>query len=288
MPVYFNQLISKLSTVCLLALTVFTLMSCANLPQDDDEAKVSRYINKPARVTIRGDAIIFKGPISEINNQKLFKAFKEARNSPTSLRITSGGGSVEAGLELGEWVLENQLNVHIPRICASSCANYVFTAGKEVTLDSTAVVFWHGSPTMDDLVAGTPAEQARRDGVEKSLQQMKPGLTDPHGYWNEVRVRNRRFFRNVGIDPVITMLSFVADESSLEKITDAASWTQYGAYISIEDMKYFGVNHVRVKGEKAWAPEKSKVAIKALIKVTLVEDVEQRLSEIKEHLSRFQ
>ncbi len=243
-------------------------------------------MKKPAEVKVRGESIIFSGSINESSNAKLFEAFDKAEKPPTSLTITSGGGFVGAGLEMGEWIVENNLDVYIPSYCSSSCANYVFTAGRRVTLGSMAVVSWHGSPVADDLVEGTAQEQTRRKGVLKSLKKLNPELENPEAYWDRIRAQNRRFFRAVGVHPVITMLSSVADKSSLEQFTKAGTWKNYGAYISIEDMRYFGVDNVSVVKDKTWKP-RSNIPGTALIKVELVDDIESRLAELNRRLEQF-
>ena len=59
--------------------------------------------------------------------------------------ITSSGGAVEAGIALGTWVFEHQLDVEVPKYCLSSCANYVFPAGNRKYIGPGAVVAWHGN-----------------------------------------------------------------------------------------------------------------------------------------------
>jgi len=77
----------------------------------------------------------------------------------------------------------------------------------------------------------------------------------------------------------------VADESSLERISNAGTYLSYLAYISIEDMKHFGINNVRVDDGKAWNPDPQK-RVDGLIKITLVDDIENRLVEIKQQLAQ--
>ena len=60
----------------------------------------------------------------------------------------------------------------------------------------------------------------------------------------------------------------------------------YAAYVSIDDVKYFGITNVRVEDDKDWKPRV--VPGFNLIKVTLVEDMENRLSEIKDRLNRVE
>jgi len=270
------------------------LVACANLSDKTEETadgtsekNLLLSMSEPGTIKIQSQFISYDGWLNEANNKRLFEVFDSAEKTPTWLTVNSRGGSVEYGLELGEWIVENGLSVYIPQLCASSCANYVFTAGKQVVLNENAIIGWHGSPVIDDLVAGTPQAKVRRDGVLESLRTMKPDLVNPRRFWNKIRIRNRRFFRKIGVHPVVTSLTEVADESSLDRIRKAGTYSSYLAYLSIEDMKYFGIDHVRVNEGKAWNPDPQKQA-DGLIKITLVDDIENRLADIKQKLDQVQ
>lgn len=88
-------------------------------------------------------SVAYTGPISSENNRLFFARLDD---SPVRrLRIRSSGGEVEAGIELGLWVFEQGLDVVVSGYCLSSCANYVFTAGRRKTIEAGAVVAWHGN-----------------------------------------------------------------------------------------------------------------------------------------------
>jgi hypothetical protein len=52
---------------------------------------------------------------------------------------------VEAGIALGSWVFDHNLDIEIPEYCLSSCANYVFPAGRHKSIGPGAIVAWHGN-----------------------------------------------------------------------------------------------------------------------------------------------
>jgi len=142
------------------------LVACTSVPEENaDDTREKNHLQSmsvPGTIKIQDQFIIYDGWLNEANNKKLFEVFESAGQAPTWLTVNSQGGSVEYGLELGEWIVEKGLDVYIPQLCASSCANYVFTAGKRVVLNEHAIVGWHGSPIIDDLVAGTPEAKVRR------------------------------------------------------------------------------------------------------------------------------
>ncbi|QJR80473.1 hypothetical protein CA267_006640 [Alteromonas pelagimontana] len=49
----------------------------------------------------------------------------------------------------GNFVRDRQINVVVRILCASSCANYVFTGAKSVYLEAGAIVGWHGGALQD-------------------------------------------------------------------------------------------------------------------------------------------
>ena len=54
---------------------------------------------------------------------------------------------------IGEWVFDHQLDVIVDELCFSSCANYIFTAGKNKIIGKDAIVGWHGSEQQDLFIA---------------------------------------------------------------------------------------------------------------------------------------
>jgi len=98
----------------------------------------------PAAAAGLGEAVTvaYSGEISAAHNRQFFAALA---GTPARLRITSGGGEVAAGIALGRWVHDHGLDVEVAGYCLSSCANYVFPAGRRKVILPGAVVAWHGN-----------------------------------------------------------------------------------------------------------------------------------------------
>lgn len=97
----------------------------------------------PQTVTPPGRTVHYDGSISREKNRTFFQALKNIR--VRKLVIRSDGGSVEAGINLGYWVYKHKIDVEVDGYCLSSCANYVFTAGKRKIIRRGAIVAWHGN-----------------------------------------------------------------------------------------------------------------------------------------------
>ena len=54
---------------------------------------------------------------------------------------------------IGEWIFDHEIDVIVDEICFSSCANYIFTAGKNKIIEKDAIVGWHGSEQQDPFIA---------------------------------------------------------------------------------------------------------------------------------------
>jgi hypothetical protein len=62
-----------------------------------------------------------------------------------TLEIRSPGGEVAAALQLARWVRQRGMRVVVSGECFSSCANYVFVAGREQIITAPGWVGWHGN-----------------------------------------------------------------------------------------------------------------------------------------------
>lgn len=182
----------------------------------------------PTRAGIGDDGqLYYQGALRASANETVMNAYRAASEKPRVLRITSGGGNVHLGMDLGEWVYTNGLDVHVVKGCASSCANYIFTAGRNKLLDPDSVLFWHGGAYQRSL--------KKVAGNETSLQE-----------W---RRREDEFFKGIGVDGRITVCGQAA-QLDRNKSRDKP---YMGFDYSLEDMVRFGVAGITlVEGNWAW------------------------------------
>ncbi len=154
-----------------------------------------------------GDAIHYRGELSEELNDRVYALYDAPALKPTRLVIQSGGGNVELGLDLGEFIIDEQLDVSVPKYCISSCANYVFTAGRRKLLGKHALVGFHGGATSPGLLDRSLAE-LRADpppGLsDVEIAELERGLID---YFTEWQAREAAFFDRIGVDASITVFA---------------------------------------------------------------------------------
>ena len=85
--------------------------------------------------------LVLKGNIGK----ELYEYYKNNVSVKTeSVIVTSLGGEVEYGLMIGNDIFDRKLNVIVRDYCFSSCANYIFLAGKKKIIEKDSVLGFHG------------------------------------------------------------------------------------------------------------------------------------------------
>jgi hypothetical protein len=181
--------------------------------------------NVSARVFIESDSLVYQGEISEQNNRDAFTFFQEANVKPSVLVITSGGGNIDLGMDLGEFVLKHKLDVRVDTFCFSSCANYVFTAGNNKWLGEKAILGWHGDAAsaywrdsdIDAMVSHLEGEQK-----EAQWQLLRR-------YYDEVIeasvLREKQFFERISTDQALLTIGLSKECVKAAVQQKARGWT---------------------------------------------------------------
>lgn len=123
---------------------------------------------------------------------------------PSWMTVTSFGGEVEAAMVLGDWIFRNHINIRIPFICMSSCANYVFPAAPQKEIGPGGLVVWHGSVRQKDFRAFM-ADYERIQAAD----QDDPFLSENSPKYQSLRRITQiqdDYFSMIGVDEFITRL----------------------------------------------------------------------------------
>ncbi len=177
------------------------------------------------------DAVVFRGRIDARSAAQFMELLRDPKI--TRLVISSGGGSVSAALDMALAVHERRLDVDVPRVCHSSCANYIFPAGRRKTVGRPGAVAWHGNITH--------ALYLHQAGKETLDQQ-------PLDSARELAAREARFYRRIGVD------GFVAWFAKIEPYNVDDFYT-----LSAQDMERFGIRDVTVPAAPDGAPDQDGV-----------------------------
>lgn len=167
-------------------------------------------------VTRFDDTVVYFG---ELTSDGLDHLKSTDRGTAKALLIRSGGGDVSVGMDFGDWVFERGLDVIVDEVCLSSCANYVFTAGRRKFILPGALVAWHGNTRQNSAVTTIDAlPRAQQGQARKSLFE-----------W---RTREAAFYQKIGVSECLDRIGI-----------DALG--VHGLYtMSREDLGKFGVKDV--------------------------------------------
>jgi len=116
--------------------------------------EIERARAEPALVRVQGDTLYYTGNLSKASSAAFDAAVAGVgRGQLTRLVISSGGGDTVEGRHVGRWVRDRALVVEVDVICFSSCADYVFPAGRARVIRADAFVGWHGNERQFDVLA---------------------------------------------------------------------------------------------------------------------------------------
>lgn len=183
-----------------------------------------------------GEAVHYRGEMDNDAIARVAALIKAAGGTVTRLVIDSGGGEINGGMDLAELVLAHQLDVEVERLCASSCANYVFPAGNTKHIQEGAVVVWHGSAIQEEVGENLGIENIQtQEGGELSLAEKRLLLDQnrekARRYIADARLRQGDLFKRMGVDERVTVVG--------QQLKAAEEWT-----LTVDDMARFGVKNV--------------------------------------------
>lgn len=230
----------------------------------------------------------FQGSITFTNYQTLVKLYQDAKIKPTTLFINSLGGDGLAGILLGEFIHQHALKLVITDYCMSSCANFVFTASPDITLEQNTLIVFHGSFNQVNLtekltkwfqeeLKQKPHSDLQKNN-ESSINFLKHGekslsfkyypryqkacsipgnqqenRTEPNEMASictqYLRQQESDYFAKVNIEPSISTWGQTGIYEGVYQ-----SYQYIGFYYQLDDLKKLGLKQIHIKDNKAWSP----------------------------------
>lgn len=228
----------------------------------------------PPVVEVRGDTIYYTGGFKNAT-APVFEAAvaKLQRGQVTRMVIRSGGGDTVAGRNVGKWVRDMGLVVEVDQICFSSCADYVFPAGRARVIRAGAFVGWHGNERQMIVLA-----QRRGTSVEEQFVNLAaPQLTGPERdrvrgeMVREVRewranslADEQAFYRSLGLDDAFAVCA-VGEVLESRATAETRGWG-----FSIVDMVRLGLANTVYLGDGEYERD-SALFRKYLVPITAAE-----------------
>ncbi|RUO70077.1 hypothetical protein [Pseudidiomarina salinarum] len=206
---------------------VLLLSACSAVPENP--VTLHDYDNAP-EIYIDGSTLFYVARISEENNKVAFEL--AADHQITALYIESPGGLVSQGIALARLVMDQGLDVYVGPLCASSCANYILPAGKQVYLQPDSILGWHGSSYQKDV------SNALSNGDER---------------YREWRTMEEQFFTDVQVSQFVTVCGF-DDATLMDKWLHGLGIAPIvGFTYSLDQLEAFGFSNI-IAPVEGWNP----------------------------------
>lgn len=108
-------------------------------------------LSKNDPVYYSGERLVINSAINAGLVRQVQAAIELAKPPITDIQISSHGGDIDAAMDLGLIIFKHKLNVYVPHICISSCANYIFSAAQNKRLGQHAILAFHGGANQTSL-----------------------------------------------------------------------------------------------------------------------------------------
>ena len=134
---------------------------------------------------------------------------------PLVVVVRSSGGEVNAAMAIGESLLDRPATVIAEQLCASSCANFLITAGHRRIVRPDTLLLYHSAIMLDQLDQVLP--QLRE--YAKTAPDMKVGDIFLEQYEDTVKTINRQeaFLLKAGISSTLFQWMNLAQHMSPEE-----------------------------------------------------------------------
>jgi hypothetical protein len=242
--------IATIFAACILAATGYASRSAAS---EDNPPEIQRAKAEPAEVRVLGDTVYYTGNMSKASSAAFDAAVAGIpRGQITRVVMYSGGGDTVAGRHVGRWVKSMGVVVEVDTICFSSCADYVFPAGRARVIRADAFVGWHGNERQFAVLAArhgvSLADELRRFAPkELSAEQQDAFLRELSETLKVTQKDEADFYAQLGLNDAFAVCA-VGDEPE-ERFGFAG---RKGWGFSIDDMALLGLTDTVYLGDGSY------------------------------------
>ena len=255
---------------------LFPAAACSSpVPAQNANPNTAELIEAPsppaegaaAYLSVEGSTVVMNGELDDGFYERFLSLVNGREDEVATLRVNSGGGITDEGLKLGLWIFQHNIDVVVDGLCFSSCANYVFTAGRNKTIMAGAIVGWHGSEQQDEHIARglgvsleellereydhSAAEWGERPSPEGRRQFVEDVLSGRPAAVSE----ERAFLDKIGVSADALVYGFLPDQFEDYYVNTPdriEGWT-----FSVEDMASFGIENVTYAGDGGYPSERA-------------------------------
>jgi hypothetical protein len=204
---------------------------------------------------------------------------RSAAEKKTFIVKESVGGDGFAALAIGILLHRHHWDVEVVGLCPSSCASYIFPAGRTKYLNRQSMLLFHGGPhqanipemidqlerklaehgppvdpvklgreNKEAVIDWNPTRSAADDAVLEFLSVDKDAPAVEK--WRQFTKASDRFYRELGINPLLP------DYGQLGRYEPSYKSDKYGGFIyRLDSLRRLGVGNIELK-DGEWHPER--------------------------------
>jgi hypothetical protein len=241
----------------------------------------SMYVLYLRDEAVRCDTITLTGWItSEMFVEVRDCLARSAAAEKTFVVKEAGGGDGLAALAFGILIHRHHWDVVVTDLCASSCANFIFPAGKRKYLNRDSMLLFHGGPYQANLLEmaekfdqestmnGAPVDsvilgQENKEGTirfnpnpSKADHEVREFLSMTNvstavELVHKLRSASDQFYQELGVNPLISTYGQVGTYEPSYK-----SYKHGGFIYRLDSLRRLGVGNIELK-EGKWHPERN-------------------------------
>lgn len=213
-----------------------------------------------SEVSISGSTVVFNGIMDQPSYDYFRRTVAASDADIKTIQVRSSGGEAGLGIEMGEWIHARGLDVVVDDYCFSSCANYIFTAGRNKVIRDDSIVAWHGSNLTSEYMAydqGITLDEQLKQEFDASMEDAPINVESPAHYQMLLNQHKRyslkqideerKFLEKTGVNPEIMTYGFLSEQHDALHTADNRHY-QLWTFL-IEDMERFGVSNVSYEGD---------------------------------------
>lgn len=176
---------------CLLQVLSFTLIALTTL-SFATPAKLATGSGQWTRVDKRTIALT-----GNIDSGNLFRFKLVFDEDVRTVVLNSGGGYTYEAIQIGMILKDAEVNVVVNGLCLSSCANYLFTAGRQKTIVDGIVGFHGNTRTLSVQEGVEENSEVLPEGMNEAAQDSYETELEQTIAWENI------FFKELGINQTL-------------------------------------------------------------------------------------
>jgi len=192
----------------------------------------------------------------------------------------SGGGDGATAMALGILIHRHRWDVEVVDICASSCANWIFPAGRTKYLDRDSLLLFHGGPYQENMFEMGKALERKLTAKGVSTESVTVGQVNKEGTitftlgkskalaevleflsWREgmnadelvskMRSTSDQLYQELGVNPLVSAYGQIGAYEPIYK-----SYKYGGFTYRLDSLSRLGIGNVELK-DGEWNPERN-------------------------------